>query len=111
MRNDFSTSGLARLANLARDTLAEASKVSAPAPPHEKEVEAKTEPVLPALPFWCSRSCPCLDVIALPDGLVAGCVQETADWQEEWRRLSKLASCPLKTNKKEVRHALPGNNP
>ena len=39
------------------------------------------------LPFWCSKSCACLEVINLPEGKVMGCIQDHPDYKYVWRRL------------------------
>ena len=48
---------------------------------------AVAEPSKP-LPVWCSKSCPCLEELELPDGKVMGCVQEHHYLKQVWTRLS-----------------------
>ena len=52
------------------------------------------------LPVWCSKFCSCLEKLDLPDGKVMGCVQESPAWEQEWKRLSSMRNCPLRSGKR-----------
>ena len=57
-----------------------------------KAITEKTDPA-PALPIWCREDCHYYDAIP---GAGSGCILALADgpWQEEWRRLDTMATCP-----------------
>lgn len=96
MKNEFQATGLASLANLARETLVQAQKEQPAATSQAKGQNVETTGTVVPLPIWCSRSCYCLDVLDLPDGKVGGCVQKIPGWKERWRRLSQMTGCPLR---------------
>ena len=50
---------------------------------------AVAEPFKP-LPAWCSKSCPYLEELDLPDGKVMGCDQAHHYLKQVWMRLSSM---------------------
>jgi hypothetical protein len=46
------------------------------------------------LPEFCSMDCRRLDVIFFAGQSIPGCVFQLEGWQEGWRRLDKMGSCP-----------------
>lgn len=99
------------LTNLIRGQLVHEVAIATPATVATEEREgqkkvAEVATVAVAVPekqlhIWCSRSCPCLEELLLPDGKVVGCVQEHPDWEQVWRRLTSMKNCPLQ-NQKEL---------
>ena len=115
MRNEVQAEGLATLATLATNLLKRVNSQSVSKKNTRSKVKypEKVQTIQPGLnksqvasksllPEWCSSSCPSLEYVDLPDGMIPGCILENFGWQQTWRRISSLPGCPAQVKRGNI---------